>query len=66
MASRDDLPTLVMCQACGGNFEITEELPGGRYRAATCRWCVRGGMTREQLRTWQAHQAQRKKGKDGA
>lgn len=43
MASRDDLPTLVMCQACGGNFEITEELPGGRYRAATCRWCVRGG-----------------------
>lgn len=66
MASRDDLPTLVICQACGGNFEITEDLPDGRYRATTCRWCLRGGMTRNQLRSWLAHEEKRKKGRDGA
>lgn len=65
MTGRDELPTLVICQACGGNYEIVEDLPSGRYRAVACRWCVRGGMTRDQLKAWQTRQARRKKGPDG-
>jgi hypothetical protein len=50
--SRDDIPTLVPCLACGGAFRFLEELASGRYRTVLCAWCTRGGMTAAQLKVW--------------
>jgi hypothetical protein len=56
-------PTLVPCQACGGN-NVTEmresDAHAGRFSAVVCRWCTNGGMSPEQVRRWFEHQAKPK------
>lgn len=47
-------PTLVTCLACGGHSSV-EHLENGKYRMVTCRWCLNGAMTVEQVNAWQDH-----------
>jgi hypothetical protein len=58
--SRDEIPTIVQCLACGGNYVLVSEDPDGKYKVARCRWCTNGGMTREQLKIWREHVIRRK------
>ena len=58
--SRDDLPTVIPCLACGGDYEKIEELADGRYKATNCRWCTHGGMNREETLAFARHQRERR------
>ena len=50
----NETPTLVMCLACGGEFEKLSEVDTG-YRMSLCEWCTQGSMTPAQLARWHAH-----------
>jgi hypothetical protein len=58
--SRDDMPTLVPCLACGGEFRLVFEDENGVYRTHTCRWCTSGAQSPSQIRAWREFTEKRK------
>jgi hypothetical protein len=59
--SRDNIPTLILCLACGGEYEKVDE-QNGAYRMTRCRWCTYGGMDRAQQQRWIDHVKRRSSG----
>lgn len=58
--SRSDLPTLITCLACDGEYQIVTEQEDGTYRTHTCRWCTVGTQTPAQIRAWTEFSERRK------
>jgi len=47
----EEIPTLVTCLACGGNWEKKYETATGHGRSI-CRWWTNGSMSSEQIDKW--------------
>lgn len=50
--------TLPPCLACGGEWQRVTEKNGVEYRVM-CRWCIRGGMTPDQIKRWNSRPAKK-------